>query len=99
MSAGVATKGNSAMCRFANSRGARAPAVLPHGALLHRVHPAAEGAVEVPGKVLVVRQGPDDPELPGGVVVCEDQLLEGRVLVLGAPELGVADPEHLRPML
>jgi hypothetical protein len=29
------------------------------------------------------------------MVVGQDELLEGRVLVLGAPELAVADPEHL----
>ena len=70
--------------------------VLPDLALFDRVHPGPEGTVEVPGKLGAVSQGAEHPEEPGGVGPRFNPFLQRLVPVLGAPDVGRRDPEHLQ---
>ena len=67
----------------------------PNLTLVHRVHTRSQPALKVLGKVPRVRERPADPEQPGRVSARLDALLEGLVPVLGAPNVGSAQPKQL----
>ena len=67
----------------------------PNLTLVHRVHARSQPALKVPGKVPRVGERPADSEQPGRVGARLDALLEGLVPVLGAPNVGSAQPKQL----
>lgn len=67
----------------------------PHLALVHGIHTRAQSALKVSGEVLRVRERTPDPEEPRRVRARLDPLLEGLVPVLGAPDVGRAQPKQL----
>ena len=69
--------------------------VLPHFALLDRVHPGSGLALEISSEIWRVGEGADDPKSARRVDPGLDPLLQGLGPVLGAPGVGSRHPEQL----